>query len=82
MVDIFIPSRKIDCKDCLDWIPLQDGTLTGDPKYCDRSLFCKQLGMRSDYYGFRDIATGEYKFDYFCTGMYVGKDEIDDQEVS
>ncbi len=82
MVDIIIPNRRKCEKDCKDWTPLKDGTSTGDSIYCDWSLFCKQLGMRSDYYNFRDIATNEYKFDYFCTGMYVYKDEVDDQGVS
>jgi hypothetical protein len=102
MVDIIIPSKKIGCKDCFSWVPLRDGTLTGDPKYCQLSLECKQIGMRGDYHtftksllvsmGYNDeqiekmypynlYLDGVY-FDYFCTGMYVSKNEIDDQEVS
>jgi len=69
-------------KDCPDWRPLDDGTLTGDTKYCDLSLLCKQLGMRSDWYKFRD-ENGNEAFDYFCTGMYATEeDKQTDEEIS
>jgi len=70
-------------KDCSDWVPLPDGTKTGDPKYCGLSRQCKQLGMKSDWYRFYDHSTGEHSFDYFCTGMYVKQEEkLIDDEVS
>lgn len=70
-------------KDCADWSPLKDGTKTGDPKYCDNSTACKQIGMRTDWYHFRNMETGELDFDYFCTGM-ISRDEDAgvDEEVS
>jgi hypothetical protein len=68
-------------KDCLDFVPLQDGTLKGDMKYCNLSLQCRQVGMVSDWYNYFDHTTGEYCFDYFCTGKYV-KDKVEDREVS
>lgn len=69
-------------KDCPDWCPLEDGTKTGDPKYCNLSLLCKQLGMRTDWYKFRD-EHGNFNFDYFCTGMYAAdEDKGVDEEIS
>lgn len=76
-------SENILIKDCIDFKPLKDGTLTGDHHYCDLSLQCRQLGMKSDWYNFYDHATGEYKFDYFCTGCKVTEDNRkSDDEVS
>ncbi len=70
-------------KDCPDWIPLEDGTKTGDPKYCNLSLKCRQVGMRSDWYHFYDGVACEYAFDYFCSGMLVTiEDKGKDEEVS
>ncbi len=70
MSNLIIPGEAKHTKDCNDWCPLQDGTRTGDPKYCNLSLVCKQVGMRSDWYKFRD-ENGNEAFDYFCTGMYI-----------
>lgn len=70
MSEVFIPGDRKSDKDCPDWCPLNDGTLTGDPKYCNLSLQCTQLGFRSDWYRFTDQA-GNAAFDYFCTGMYL-----------
>jgi hypothetical protein len=83
MSKIIIHSDRKSDKDCSDWTPLNDGTITGDSKYCNLSIQCKQLGMRSDWYKFRDI-NGKSAFDYFCTGMYLEcKDEGKiDEEVS
>lgn len=82
MSTIIIPGAKKHNKDCPDWTPLQDGTRTGDPKYCNLSIICRQLGMKTDWYNFTDDS-GEYKFDYFCTGMYVNEEnKKDDDEVS
>jgi len=76
MTDILI-------KDCMDFIPLKDGTMTGDSHYCDLSLECKQVGMKSDWYNFYNHETGTYEFDYFCTGCYVTKEnKNEDKEVS
>lgn len=70
-------------KDCSDWCPLQDGTSTGDPVYCDLSLKCKQIGMKTDWYEFIDVETGELCLDYFCTGNYATEEnKRDDDEVS
>ncbi len=67
-------------KNCADFVPLKDGTYSGDKKYCDRSLECKQIGMYSEWYRFYNNETGEYDMDYFCTGKHPneeqkGKDE-------
>jgi hypothetical protein len=70
-------------KSCEDFKPLQDGTWAGDSKYCNLSLECKQLGMKSDWYNFYNNETNEYEMDYFCTGCYIKEHEKgDDKEVS
>ena len=80
--NIIIPGEAEHNKDCADWCPLKDGTRTGDPKYCNLSLQCKQLGMYTQWYEFT-TAAGEASFDYFCTGMYVNEEtKKDDNEVS
>lgn len=70
MSNLIIPNSVKYNKDCIDWCPLHDGTITGDTKYCNMSLQCRQIGMRSDWYKFRDTL-GNESFDYFCTGMYL-----------
>lgn len=75
-------------KDCPDFKPLEDGTLTGDTKYCNYSIDCQQTdvvgcGYISDWYKFFNHDTGEQAFDYFCTGCYGDKDERkEDKKVS
>lgn len=70
-------------KDCGDWCPLKDGTKTGDPKYCDLSTKCRQIGMKSDWYNFFNHETREYEMDYFCTGCFATEEnKRDDDEVS
>lgn len=85
MSNILIPNEREPIKrgkDCPDFFPLDDGTKTGDPRYCNLSLHCKQLGMKSDWYKFRDQDNNE-AFDYFCTGIFVKHDETKiDEEVS
>ena len=83
MSNIIIPGEQKHNKDCPDWCPLKDGTRTGDTKYCDLSLECKQVGMKTDWHFFRNEETGETSFDYFCTGMYTtDENKKDDEEVS
>lgn len=82
-------------KDCDDFICLEDGTITGEYKYCNRSLGCRQVGfglgakaipMESHYLPIIDVKTGEVmEFQYFCTGMYdlrPLKERIDDDKVT
>jgi hypothetical protein len=78
MVDIIIPGIPTDKqnydkpdtpKDCSDFIPLNDGTIGGDKKYCDLSFKCKQLGMYSDYVEITD-RFGNFTRDYLCTGCH------------
>lgn len=75
-------------KDCIDFDPLEDGTLTGDTKYCNHSIECKQSdvygkGYIADWYEFYNHETKEQAFDYFCTGCYGGTDERkEDKKVS
>jgi len=73
-------------KDCPDFRPLKGG-IVGDPKYCDLSLQCIQLDMKSDYCFFKD-ENGSDCFDYFCRGIKVRlsgderKEDLIDEEVS
>lgn len=74
MVDIHIKNKKDDIleKDCADFVPMDDGTITGERKYCNLSFQCKQVGMASDYAKTMDGNTGEVLgFDYLCTGKYA-----------
>ncbi len=98
MSNIILPyektKTKLGEKDCKDFCPLKDGTLTGDPKYCWYSFICKEIGMVSDYYNYTGpgliIEDGIIKetwydnlFDYFCTGMIAKSEDIGtDKEVS
>lgn len=67
-------------KDCEDFVVLEDGTIVGDYRYCNRSLDCRQVDfsfngkaipMLSHYLPITDVKTGEVtEFQYFCTGMH------------
>lgn len=85
MVYLINVNAKTHCKDCRDWEPLKGPGqgLVGDPKYCNLSLKCRQIGMKSDWYQFYNPETGFYEFDYFCTGMRVTEEnKKSDDEVS
>ena len=67
-------------KDCEDFVPLDDGTKTGDKKYCNLSNLCRQIGMYSEYVQFFNEKGECVLQDYMCTGKYAiweerGKDE-------
>ena len=80
-------------KDCEDFQPLNDGTLTGEHRYCNLSLFCRQIdflinsgpiGMEANYLTMigRD---GEEYHELFCTGMYdlrPHNERLEDNKVS
>jgi len=68
-------------KDCVDFTPLNDGTNTGDRKYCDLSTKCKQfdpnrcMGYLSEWHEYHEFYTDdngtvheELIHDYLCTG--------------
>ena len=88
MADIIIPGkykkRDILDKDCSDFVPMKDGTIVGDKKYCDLSFQCKRLGMKSEFVKAVDPKTGEVIFhDYLCTGQHaVFEERSDDEEAS
>ena len=75
-------ARKDDIlvKDCADFVPLDDGTIIGDKKYCNLSFQCKQLGMYSEYCEFYDKNGVVVIRDYLCTGKYVIKEEVHKDE--
>ena len=90
MSNLIITNNTEKCynRECVDFKPLADGTLTGDVKYCNLSIDCKQTdvygnGYLSDWYEFYNHETGEQAFDYFCTGCYGDVDERkEDKKVS
>lgn len=88
MSEIIIPGkykkRDILDKDCSDFQPLKDGTISKEKKYCDLSFQCKQIGMRAEFVKAIDPKTGEIIFhDYLCTGQYpFFKERSDDEEAS
>lgn len=62
-------------KDCADFVPLNDGTKTGDRKYCDLSRQCRQSDMLSEWHEYYEFYTDEKGnvvreliHDYLCTG--------------
>lgn len=60
-------------KDCADFICLEDGTMTRECKYCNRSKECRQIDiidgvavpMESHY-----LPVNENEWEYLCTGMH------------
>ena len=83
MSKIYIPG-EIDPvkrgKDCPDFVPLDDGSRVGDPKYCNLSLECKQLQMKSDRIEITDLEGNIITCDYFCTGKFHIMDDMDPDE--
>lgn len=81
-------------KDCGDFISLEDGTITKEYRYCNRSEQCRQVGMingrtvqmKNHYLPITDPITGEVmEWQYFCTGVYDFrplKERIEDDKVS
>lgn len=59
---------------CMDFIPINDGTITGDDRFCDRSLQCKQIGYRSVAISVGFIE-GFDEYDLLCTGWRMEKGE-------
>jgi hypothetical protein len=57
-------------KSCVSFIPLQDGTIRGDEKYCNLSFQCRQAGMKSEYVEMTD-ADGIVSYDFLCTGCKI-----------
>lgn len=57
-------------KDCSSFIPLKDGTMRGDEKFCDLSFSCRQVGMKSEYVEMID-ANNVVSYDFLCTGCKI-----------
>jgi hypothetical protein len=86
MSELILPNDKdplTQGKDCPDFIPLDDGTRTGEPKYCNRSFDCRQIGMKSDFVEITDLQTGDVKeTDYLCQGILFKRGEMElDEEA-
>lgn len=82
MADIIIKGIKDDIldKDCSDFIPMEDGTIIGEKKYCDLSFQCKQIGYYSEYCKFFDAQGNLVEQDYLCTGKKVKLEETKKDE--
>ncbi len=60
---------------CPDIIPIDDGTISGDDRYCALSLKCKQIGYRS--VGARiGNKNGIDEYDFLCTGWKMEEGEF------
>ncbi len=59
---------------CIDFVPINDGTISGDDRYCNRSFQCKQIGYRSVavYIGLNE---GMDDYDLLCTGWKMESGE-------
>lgn len=67
-------------KDCVDFVCLKDGTITGECSYCDLSLVCQQIdilpngksiSMESHYVPVIDAVSGDVlEWELYCTGMH------------
>ncbi len=79
MVEILIPgvdASDVDAdKHCAEFVPLKDGTKTGDKKYCDLSFACKQMGMLGEFVEITDSEGNVTLRDYLCTGKYARWEE-------
>lgn len=54
-------------KDCVDFIPLKDGTFRGDERFCDLSFKCRQVGMISEKIEMT-MPDGTMYYELLCTG--------------
>ena len=80
---------KEHLKDCPDFLPWKDGTLTGDWRYCRLSLLCQQLHYNKAGILIGCISHHEFMADPedpesvifapFCTGV-LPKDIRDDEK--
>ncbi len=101
MTEIIIPGQKdphdVDaCKQCEDFVPLNDGTIHGDKKYCDVSTHCRQfnpvtkMGYYSEFHEWYELYTDEDSNvrrekcrDYLCTGKYpIWEERSEDSKAS
>jgi hypothetical protein len=101
MVEIVIPKTKdphnVDAeKDCCDFIPLCDGTIHGDSKYCNLSTQCRQydkdknMGYYSEFHEWEATyidENGNKKVekcrDYLCTGKFpIWFERMEDSKAS
>jgi len=88
MIDIITDKKKYPRdpdmeKDCPDFVPLDDGTIKGDWKYCNLSFQCRQIGMLSDYVEFTDENGNVIARDYLCTGKRpIWEERSEDEKAS
>ena len=64
---------------CMDFTPIDDGTLTGDDRFCAHSFECKQIGYRGVGVRVSSNELGMDEYDFLCTGwkMEEGEDTVE-----
>jgi hypothetical protein len=64
---------------CNDFEPINDGTLTGDYRFCNLSLFCKQVMVfEGKAVNCRSVSVEiDGTIDVLCTGYPMEKGEVD-----
>jgi len=96
MSEIIIPGKKKDIldKDCQDFCPIDDGTKTGEKKYCALSDTCRQIDilidgtimpMEAHYLQVFNPYGEVVEWKLLCTGRYdirSKNERIDDDKVS
>lgn len=72
--------KKASNERCVHFVPIDDGTLTGDDRYCALSFQCKQIGYRS--VGVRvGSKDGMEEYDFLCTGWKMEEGEFTVEEI-
>ena len=81
-------------KDCFDFVKLEDGTKTGDYRYCKLSNLCRQIDVRPDGKTFGmeahllpvyDALGNLVEHQLFCTGFHDKRsknERLEDDKVS
>lgn len=66
--------KQGSCERCPDFIAINDGTISGDNRFCDLSFKCKQIGYRSVAVSV-GCSDGMDAYDLLCTGFKMEKGE-------
>lgn len=93
MVDIIVKDAYSGKKHCGDFKPLEDGTSSGDTRYCSLSDVCRQVDyfngklvpMASHYLEVKDELGRIIEYKYYCTGFIDSRslnERRDDDKVS
>lgn len=61
---------------CVHFKPIDDGTLTGDDRFCAYSFECKQIGYRGVGVRVSSDEFGMDQYDFLCTGWKMEEGEF------